>query len=116
MPPENLPSRVEVMQVQGLAGNGNVNLDSTRYGFVVFSCKGVGVETAMFHKYEKLCRQPTAEASRRRLEVDPNEVYVCFVTTTDSGTTQLAAAISEESFEEKFERNEVHAKLSKKTV
>ena len=35
------------------------------------------------------------------------------MTTIDGGTTQLAAAISEEYFEEKFERNEDHAKLSK---
>ena len=67
----------------------------------------------MFEEYEKLCRQPTIDASRRRLELDANDKCARSLTTTDGGTTQLSAAVNEESFDQKLNRNEDHAKLSK---
>jgi hypothetical protein len=44
MPPEKLPSGVEILKVQGMAGDSGINLDSTSYGYRVLSYKCIGIE------------------------------------------------------------------------
>lgn len=96
-----------------MAADGSVNLNSTSVGFVAFVRNGVGNKTVMFKKYEELCRQPTADAARHLLGLDPGSTHSRFVSTTDDGITQLGAVISGDSFDDKLSRNEVHVKLSK---
>jgi hypothetical protein len=51
--------------------------------------------------------------SRRRLRINHSDACVRVVTTTGSGTTQLATLISEELFDQNSDRNKDHDKLSK---
>jgi hypothetical protein len=44
MTPENLPSGVEILKAQGLAGDSGINLDSTSYGYIVLSYKCIGIK------------------------------------------------------------------------
>ena len=79
VPPDKVPSGVVVLKAKGLAGDGCVNLDSMSYGYVARSYKGDGIEMVMFQLHDRLCSQPAADASRRCLELNPNEVCACFI-------------------------------------
>ena len=101
MPPDKLPSGVEIIPIGDLAADGSVGLESTTVGYLALCHKGVGNEPTMFKEYQTSYIQPTVDAAWRCLELDPDNPLARFVNTTDGGVTQLAAAISEESFDKK---------------
>ena len=113
MPPEKLPTGVEIIPIGGLAADGSVSLGSITVGYLALCRKGVGNKLAMFKGYQTPCIRPTVDATWCRLELDPDNPLTRFVNTTDGGVTQLAAAISEESFDKKLSRNQDHTKLLK---
>lgn len=88
---------------------------SNSTGYVALIRKGQGNETQMFEEYAKTVLEPSIDAARSRLGVDPETSMGRAVTTTDGGGTQLKSITSKKSLERKDQRNETAAKLSKQT-
>jgi hypothetical protein len=51
MPTEKSPTGVEIIEVDGMAADGSVNLNSTSVGYVTFIRKGAGCEIEAFKKH-----------------------------------------------------------------
>ena len=52
MPPDKLPSGVEIIPIGDLAADGSVGLESTTVGYLVLCHKGVRNESTMFKEYQ----------------------------------------------------------------
>ena len=99
MPPDKLPTGVEIITIGGLAAAGSVSLESTTVGYLALCSKRVENKSAMLKWYQTSYIQPTVNAVWCRMELDPDNPLSRFVNTTDGGVTHSALAISEELFD-----------------
>ena len=114
IPRSKVPNGVVILEVPGLALDGNINPFSNNVGYIaLIRGNEKDCETEVFRHYEQKVRQPSLTRIRQNLNLPPSDPIAQAVITIDGGVPQLIAHM--ESSQQKKDRNETLVKFHKNT-
>ena len=72
--PEKSPTGVKIIKVNGMASHDSVTVDTANVSYLASICSGAGIDIETFKIYKELCRQPTTNAARCCVRLDPDVI------------------------------------------